>query len=448
MILLTGCKFFPGAGITPISDQLEAREAAIQYIVEEHGAAEIEAVSDWQVERLTPKGLLGREIWEFTAEGWTITVRWNVVLKPDYEITIRTSAHGWLLWDGIVHADGRVDEIGWVENASSVTPAWAKDKAIEYVQSMDLQARPPADATWKEERITPEGLVGSETYRYAFEDWQIDVRYPVIPIPDYEVTMINLAIHFYWEGTVRATGAVEVPLPTTLEGEVIVAAEGTRSESWGIRVERGPGKYVGKEIGLGSYTEMREELKLYRGKMILAVVSRICPSWTESCCASVFEQCAQRVLYWESLEIEAQLDQEFQLSVRQVALIESESLSITFLDVLEDSRCPSDVVCIWAGNAEVELEVSFREEERFDLKPTSFSLNSYSEPIKVKRSFSWLSDQLCRSQPISQEHRDHHAGRLLADPDSIETVLVEVSEAPQEVCYPEEDHPRCRYGDR
>jgi len=33
-------------------------------------------------------------------------------------------------------------------------------------------------------------------------------------------------------------------------------------------------------------------------------------------------------------------------------------LTITFRDVLEDSRCPRDVVCIWEGNARVQLDLS------------------------------------------------------------------------------------------
>jgi hypothetical protein len=34
-------------------------------------------------------------------------------------------------------------------------------------------------------------------------------------------------------------------------------------------------------------------------------------------------------------------------------------LRIGFLGVRNDSRCPVDVVCVWAGNAEVEIGVSF-----------------------------------------------------------------------------------------
>jgi len=36
---------------------------------------------------------------------------------------------------------------------------------------------------------------------------------------------------------------------------------------------------------------------------------------------------------------------------------EVNNLEITFVGVLEDSRCPVDVTCVWEGNAKVELAV-------------------------------------------------------------------------------------------
>ena len=50
-----------------------------------------------------------------------------------------------------------------------------------------------------------------------------------------------------------------------------------------------------------------------------------------------------------STEVYADLGEEFSLSMGQSATIEGQVLRITFEDVIEDSRCPSDVTCIWAG---------------------------------------------------------------------------------------------------
>jgi hypothetical protein len=52
----------------------------------------------------------------------------------------------------------------------------------------------------------------------------------------------------------------------------------------------------------------------------------------------------------------ARLGRQFKLNAgRQVTL---ERLRIKFAAVSEDSRCPSDVTCVWAGNAAVRLAVS------------------------------------------------------------------------------------------
>jgi len=48
-------------------------------------------------------------------------------------------------------------------------------------------------------------------------------------------------------------------------------------------------------------------------------------------------------------EVYADLGEEFSLSIGQSAIIKGQALRITFEDVIEDSRCPSDVTCIWAG---------------------------------------------------------------------------------------------------
>ncbi len=47
----------------------------------------------------------------------------------------------------------------------------------------------------------------------------------------------------------------------------------------------------------------------------------------------------------------AELDLEFTLAPGQSADIESDDLRVTFDGVLGDSRCPSDVTCVWAGEA-------------------------------------------------------------------------------------------------
>ncbi len=51
----------------------------------------------------------------------------------------------------------------------------------------------------------------------------------------------------------------------------------------------------------------------------------------------------------------ANLDQEIQLAPKEQAAFGQQGLSVEFIRVVEDSRCPSDVTCVWAGEVKVQL---------------------------------------------------------------------------------------------
>lgn len=74
----------------------------------------------------------------------------------------------------------------------------------------------------------------------------------------------------------------------------------------------------------------------------------------------------------------ARLGQEFKLGIGRQATLKREGLLIKFVKVKEDSRCPADVQCIWAGNAAVQLQVSMR-----GRSGKSLTLNSDSAPASV-----------------------------------------------------------------
>lgn len=55
-----------------------------------------------------------------------------------------------------------------------------------------------------------------------------------------------------------------------------------------------------------------------------------------------------------------------------------EVFRVAFLEVSADSRCPTDVVCVWAGNAAVEIGL------RVGMGPTHpFTLNTLVNPTSV-----------------------------------------------------------------
>jgi hypothetical protein len=51
------------------------------------------------------------------------------------------------------------------------------------------------------------------------------------------------------------------------------------------------------------------------------------------------------------------LDREFKLTAGQQVTVKGTKLRIRFVAVENDSRCPKDVTCVWAGNAAVQLQL-------------------------------------------------------------------------------------------
>jgi hypothetical protein len=64
---------------------------------------------------------------------------------------------------------------------------------------------------------------------------------------------------------------------------------------------------------------------------------------------------------------------DFEIAVGESAQIQGTTLTLTFEDVPEDSRCARDVTCVWAGNARVHLSVQ-------GSSPSSVDLNTTLDP--------------------------------------------------------------------
>jgi hypothetical protein len=65
----------------------------------------------------------------------------------------------------------------------------------------------------------------------------------------------------------------------------------------------------------------------------------------------------------------------FTLRFGEQAMIEGAGLTVRFAALQEDSRCPVDVVCAWAGNARVKLKLN-----RSEKKAATVSLNTTLSP--------------------------------------------------------------------
>lgn len=77
------------------------------------------------------------------------------------------------------------------------------------------------------------------------------------------------------------------------------------------------------------------------------------------------------------------LDQPFELRVGRSATVAGEGLTVSFEAVPSDSRCPTGVQCVWAGNAVVQVVLSkdgkaFGAELNTNLDPTSVDYLNYN----------------------------------------------------------------------
>ena len=75
----------------------------------------------------------------------------------------------------------------------------------------------------------------------------------------------------------------------------------------------------------------------------------------------------------------ARLGEEFDLRINETAYVADTRLSIHVVAVPEDSRCPTDVVCVWAGNARVSLAL------REGTNAAGGDVNSTVQPRAVTR---------------------------------------------------------------
>lgn len=70
----------------------------------------------------------------------------------------------------------------------------------------------------------------------------------------------------------------------------------------------------------------------------------------------------------------ARLGKEFAIKAGEQLKVEGSDFQVKFVGVPQDSRCPTGVNCVWAGNAEVVLNLSY------DKCTTNITLNTNDSP--------------------------------------------------------------------
>jgi hypothetical protein len=61
-----------------------------------------------------------------------------------------------------------------------------------------------------------------------------------------------------------------------------------------------------------------------------------------------------------AVSVQAQRNQTIKVQVNKQKSVPSGGLTIKFVSLVEDSRCPTDANCVWAGNAKIQVQIGNR----------------------------------------------------------------------------------------
>lgn len=75
---------------------------------------------------------------------------------------------------------------------------------------------------------------------------------------------------------------------------------------------------------------------------------------------------------------QAQTNQEIKLLINKQKVVTKDKLTIKFVALVEDSRCPTDTNCVWAGNAKIKIQIG-----KGKGAAKTFELNTNLEPQTV-----------------------------------------------------------------
>lgn len=78
-----------------------------------------------------------------------------------------------------------------------------------------------------------------------------------------------------------------------------------------------------------------------------------------------------------SAQQQFELNKEFTVALGQQATLKGEAVTVKFLDVKDDSRCPEGAACVWPGNGRIAITLNISGKE------AGYELNTNLNPKKV-----------------------------------------------------------------
>jgi hypothetical protein len=201
----------PTASATPeASTQEQVRDAVMTYIKTNHNETESYMQNFAWTGGRVDTGLLGAVLYSYQSQGWNVTMQYPVIPNPTYIVTADyispvsqvTPAEKIVSWLG-TWQNGTISETSYnntmlpiQEQVRNNVMAYLKSKHAETSQYMQ-------NFSWTGGDVTPSGLVGSSTYSYLSQGWNVTMQYPVVPNPVYTIiaNYTEGSISVAWQGT-------------------------------------------------------------------------------------------------------------------------------------------------------------------------------------------------------------------------------------------------------
>jgi hypothetical protein len=191
-----------------------ARDYLVAYLIKTYNLGYTIPLG-WVEEDLTPQQTVGISVTRYTSGPWVITVKYPVVLKPTYSVSITYGGSLPFTWKGTVGVDGVITtESTNLKQPSDqqqiIGPVEVRDICIAYIlrNHADVKAEPPTE--WSIKNLVPDGIVGITKIKYTGDGWEVVVSGPVVWKPTY-----NVEVHytdsgaFKWIGTLPQGGPVQ-----------------------------------------------------------------------------------------------------------------------------------------------------------------------------------------------------------------------------------------------
>lgn len=91
-----------------------------------------------------------------------------------------------------------------------------RDEVMDFIKFNHPEtAQFMTELNWTGGRVTPQNLVGAETYLYCSQGWNITISYPVVLNPvynivaDYSTPIIGIPYRIIWQGTWQSSNIIE-----------------------------------------------------------------------------------------------------------------------------------------------------------------------------------------------------------------------------------------------